>query len=81
MSFFALSHAGLTSLVKLINSRVLLPGRNRKDVQSDLPESVRSRLTIAFISSIEEALEEIWGREVWTCEISALRRVKAEARL
>jgi len=61
--------------------RVILPKRNRKDVQADLPESVRSELNIAFASTIDEALEEVWGRDIWAAGVGGARGVKVEARL
>ena len=30
--------------------RVILPARNRKDVQADLPESVREQMSVAYVS-------------------------------
>jgi len=61
--------------------RVILPLRNKKDVQSDLPESVRSNLNIAFASTIEEALEEVWGKDIWAPGMGLGKGVKVEAHL
>lgn len=62
--------------------RVILPKRNRKDVQADLPESVKSQLEIVFVSTVEEALEEVWGREIWAVGVGSGRGGgKVEARL
>lgn len=61
--------------------RVILPHRNRKDVQSDLPESVRSQLEITYISSIEEALEDVWDKDIWASGAGLGKGVKVEARL
>ena len=47
-----------------------------KDVQADLPQSVREDMTFAFVSTIPEVLEEVWGKGVWKIE-----SVKVEARL
>ncbi|KAK9461888.1 Lon protease C-terminal proteolytic domain-containing protein [Lipomyces oligophaga] len=41
--------------------RVLLPLRNRKDVEKDdMPEDVRAELTFVYLVSIWDALTEIW---------------------
>ncbi|ORX37547.1 Lon protease C-terminal proteolytic domain-domain-containing protein [Kockovaella imperatae] len=45
-------------------TKIILPKRNLKDVQSDLPESVREEMSFAFVSTIPEVLAEIWGEEV-----------------
>jgi ATP-dependent Lon protease len=46
-------------------TKVILPERNRKDVQADLPESIRRDITIEHVASVEALLEAVWGREVW----------------
>lgn len=56
---------------------MILPARNRKDVLNDLPESTRKEMTFAFISTVEELLEEVWGRDVWAVK----PRYRIEARL
>ena len=38
-------------------------------------------MTIKFVSSIEEALEEVWGESVWASRTPTGRRLKVEARL
>lgn len=48
--------------------RILLPKRNRKDVEADLPESVRNEIAFVFVSTIDEALTEVYGRDVWRKE-------------
>lgn len=45
--------------------RVLLPKRNRKDVEADLPESVRSEITFVFLSTVDQAIEEVFGKDIW----------------
>jgi ATP-dependent Lon protease len=57
-------------------TRVILPERNRKDVQADLPESVKRDIQIQHVGSVEALLEAVWGREVWVGGVG-----KAEARL
>ncbi|ORY34573.1 Lon protease C-terminal proteolytic domain-domain-containing protein [Naematelia encephala] len=59
------SRAGIT--------KVILPRRNRKDVQADLPESVRKSLEIIYVDQIEEVLQEVWGKEVWADGRDAVR--------
>lgn len=56
--------------------RVILPERNRKDVQADLPDSLRRELDIQHVGSVEALLETVWGRDVWVGGGS-----KVEARL
>jgi ATP-dependent Lon protease len=46
-------------------TKVILPERNRKDVQADLPDSIRRDITIEHVASVEALLEAVWGREVW----------------
>ena len=45
--------------------RVLLPKRNRKDVEADLPESVRGEITFVFLSTVDQAIEEVFGKDIW----------------
>lgn len=45
--------------------RVLLPKRNRKDVEADLPESVRNEMTFIFLSTVDQAIEEVFGKDIW----------------
>jgi ATP-dependent Lon protease len=55
---------------------VLLPERNKKDVQADLPDSLKKELDIEHVSSIEALLEAVWGTGIWVGG-----RSKVEARL
>ena len=57
-------------------TKVILPDRNRKDVQADLPESIKRDVQIEHVGSVEALLEAVWGREVWGGGIG-----KVEARL
>jgi len=57
-------------------TKVILPERNRKDVQADLPDSIRRDITIEHVASVEALLEAVWGREVWVDMVG-----KVEARL
>jgi len=47
-------------------TRIILPQRNQKDVQADLPETVRNEMQITYVSTIEEAIEAVWGGLVST---------------
>ncbi|RSH93124.1 hypothetical protein EHS25_007477 [Saitozyma podzolica] len=58
-------------------TKVILPKRNFKDVQADLPQSMRTQMSFAYVGTIEEALEEVWGRDVWAVKGGA----RVEARL
>ena len=40
---------------------ILLPYRNRKDVQQDLPANVRDDLKFVFVKHMSEVLAEVWG--------------------
>jgi hypothetical protein len=71
-----LSRKTIRSL-SLIVTRVILPKRNFKDVQADLPESTTKQMNFAYVGTIEEALEEVWGRDVWAVKSGA----RVEARL
>lgn len=63
--------------ISFAHGRVILPSRNRKDVLSDLPKSLTDDLAIEFVGTVEELLEEVWGREVWVRG----EGLKVEARL
>jgi ATP-dependent Lon protease len=45
--------------------RIIMPTRNRKDVEADLPDSVRNEIRFVYVSTIDEALEEVWGHDLW----------------
>jgi ATP-dependent Lon protease len=49
-------------------TKILLPKENEKDVE-DIPEEVRSMLTIQYISNIEEALQETLNIELPECKL------------
>jgi hypothetical protein len=78
-AFLSLSRLNGTASCELglIKRRVILPLRNRKDVQNDLPESLRNDMSIEFVGTVEELLEEVWGKDVW----SNGQGIKLEARL
>ncbi|KAK1923408.1 Lon protease C-terminal proteolytic domain-containing protein [Papiliotrema laurentii] len=46
-------------------TRIIMPTRNRKDVEADLPDSVRNEIRFVYVSTIDEALEEVWGHDLW----------------
>lgn len=43
---------------------VLLPHRNRKDAEADLPKSVQEELKITYVKNIWQALEVVFGDKV-----------------
>ncbi|PWN49506.1 ATP-dependent protease La [Violaceomyces palustris] len=45
--------------------KVILPLKNRKDVESDLPKNVREELEIKYVRSIWEALEAAFGNALF----------------
>lgn len=49
-------------------TKILLPKENEKDVL-DIPEEVRSALTIIYVASIEEVLREALGVELPECKL------------
>lgn len=46
-------------------SRVLLPVRNRKDVEADLPKEVRAELEIIYVNTIWNALDAAFGNSLY----------------
>lgn len=40
-----------------------MPGQNEKDAR-ELPESTKD-MKITFYRTVEEAIEEVWGRDLW----------------
>ncbi|SNX86620.1 related to ATP-dependent protease La [Melanopsichium pennsylvanicum] len=45
--------------------RVLLPHRNRKDVEADLPKKVRDELEIKYVKTVWEAMEAVFGNKLF----------------
>jgi hypothetical protein len=45
--------------------KVLLPHRNRKDVESDLPKKVRDELEIKYVKTVWEAMEAAFGNKLF----------------
>ncbi|EIW71323.1 hypothetical protein TREMEDRAFT_67699 [Tremella mesenterica DSM 1558] len=46
--------------------KIILPKKNLREVMADLPESVKDEMDFVFVGTIEEALEEVWGKDIWT---------------
>lgn len=46
-------------------TRLILPFRNRKDVEADLPERVKKEITVTYCRSIHEVLEAAFGDRLW----------------
>lgn len=59
--------------------------RNQKDVETDISDQVREEVEFKFVRTIEEALEEVWGSEIWVGTSGAgtkgEEKEKVEARL
>ncbi|GAC95373.1 hypothetical protein PHSY_002948 [Pseudozyma hubeiensis SY62] len=45
--------------------KVLLPHRNRKDVEADLPKKVRDELEIKYVKTVWEAMEQAFGNKLF----------------
>lgn len=56
--------------------------RNRKDVDADIPDSIKQDVEFRFVKTIKEALEIVWGKEVWSGGDGVIGgKVRSEARL
>lgn len=56
--------------------------RNEKDVKADIPDSIKSEVEFKFVKTIEEALDLIWGNEIWVGSGSlGMQNGRLEARL
>jgi ATP-dependent Lon protease len=40
--------------------------RNRKDVDADIPDSIKQDVEFRFVKTIRDALEIVWGKDVWS---------------
>ncbi|OCF34404.1 ATP-dependent protease La [Kwoniella heveanensis BCC8398] len=45
--------------------KIILPSANRGDVKEDVPEQVKRDITFVFVDNIEQAIEEVWGPNIW----------------
>lgn len=54
-----------------------MPKGNKKNVHADLAQSVKDQVEFVYVSNIDEALEEVFGRDIWREGNGA----KVEARL
>lgn len=45
-------------------AKVILPVRNRKDYEQDLPEAVRREMQVVFVHTIHEALDAAFGKNL-----------------
>ena len=45
--------------------QVLLPARNRKDIDADLPANVKAELQVVYIKTIWQALEHAFGHALF----------------
>jgi ATP-dependent Lon protease len=55
--------------------------RNKKDVEADIPDSIKQDVEFRFVRTIGEALEIVWGKEVWALGSGPDGRSRTEARL
>ncbi|WVQ95874.1 ATP-dependent protease La [Kwoniella sp. CBS 9459] len=46
-------------------TKIILPALNRGDVREDVPEQVKNDIEFVFVEKIEQAIEEVWGKEIW----------------
>ncbi|WWC73858.1 ATP-dependent protease La [Kwoniella pini CBS 10737] len=45
--------------------KIVLPRTNRPDVMTDVPELVRNDIQFIYVDKIEQAIEEVWGKDIW----------------
>lgn len=43
-------------------TKVILPYANKKDVEQDVAKEIRAEMEFAFVRTVEEALEEAFGK-------------------
>ncbi|KAJ1021621.1 hypothetical protein NDA16_003758 [Ustilago loliicola] len=55
----------LTAASRAGIKKVLLPHRNRKDVEADLPKKVRDELEIKYVKTVWEAMEAAFGNKLF----------------
>ncbi|CDS01040.1 hypothetical protein [Sporisorium scitamineum] len=55
----------LTAASRADIRKVLLPHRNRKDVEADLPKKVRDELEIKYVKTVWEAMEAAFGNKLF----------------
>ncbi|WWC66051.1 ATP-dependent protease La [Kwoniella dejecticola CBS 10117] len=57
--------------------KIILPRTNRPDVMADVPELVKKDIEFVFVDKIEQAIEEVWGKEIWAGGEGASAKVDA----
>lgn len=56
--------------------------RNKKDVEADIPDSIRQDVEFRFAKTIQEALVIVWGKEAWNVgDLVGVGKGRSEARL
>jgi ATP-dependent Lon protease len=45
--------------------RIIMPLRNRKDVEADLPAKVKAEITFEYVQTIWQALDVAFGDRLW----------------
>ncbi|WWC95654.1 ATP-dependent protease La [Kwoniella sp. B9012] len=63
--------------------KIILPRTNRPDVEADIPDLVKKEIHFVYVDKIEQAIEEVWGKDIWVGPGAGERdmRVKVDARL
>lgn len=61
-------------------TRVYLPERNRRDVESELKGKAHG-VEVRYVRDVEGAVMEIWGRGAWTSREGTRKDFPREARL
>ncbi|WVF68322.1 ATP-dependent protease La [Kwoniella sp. CBS 6097] len=46
-------------------TKIILPALNRGDVKEDVPEQVKKDIQFVYVDKIEQAIEEVWGKDIW----------------
>jgi ATP-dependent Lon protease len=62
--------------------KVILPTRNRKDVEGDVPVNVKSEINFVYANSVYDVLQSAFeGEEIWKSSKSSAPVVEFESRL
>jgi hypothetical protein len=54
--------------------------RNRKDVEADIPASIKDEVEFRFVRTLQDALEVVWGGDAWNADEPS-GKGRSEARL
>ncbi|WVW87102.1 ATP-dependent protease La [Kwoniella bestiolae CBS 10118] len=61
--------------------KIILPRSNRPDVSADVPSQVKEDITFVYVDKIEQAIEEVWGKDIWVGGGEKELGLKVDARL